>query len=814
MLTVNLTPAVVAPPDPDRILHALLTHAERVLASYGPFLLPAVVGVAATLALVVSLVRQRRHAALVRGARTVTISLPPDVDPAGGKALWANLLGLLRPRWRRLLAGQPHVAFEYAWTTAGLQLRLWVPGNIPPDLVEAAVEAAWPGARATTGPAGPPLPKVVCSTGGRLRLARPDHYPLRHSHDADPLRALLGAAANVHDGESGCVQILARPVTGRRLAAAYQSAAALRGGGSPRLVVRLLDLLTPGPSRPANSSAVLRDHPERAAEVTAILDKAGHPRWAVEVRYAVATTNATSQPDAAVAARLNGRAHQVASAFALYSGSNHFRRCRLRDVTRALAGRWLGRGFLLSVPELAALAHLPLDAAVPGLQRAGARPVAPPSQVPSPGPDVKPLGAAEVGTGRPVAVRVADARHHVHVLGATGVGKSTLLARMILADAAAGRGAVVIDPKGDLVTDLLPRLPAHVAGRTVLFDPDDQGAPPVLNVLDGPDTDLAVEHLVGIFAKIYKEFWGPRTDDVFRAACLTLTGGRGPVSLADIPRLLGEDAYRRRAVAAVHDPVLRGFWTWYEQLSGAHRSFITAPLLNKLRAFLLRPFVRATLAGDTTTVDMPAVLDGGLCLVRLPKGSLGEDTTRLLGSFLLARVWQTVTHRARTSEHTRRDASVYIDEAHNFLTVPHGLDDMLAEARAYRLSMVLAHQNLAQLDPELRDAISTNARNKIYFTVSPEDAHQLRRHVQPALTEHDLAHLGAYQAATRLVVDNAETPAFTLHTQPLPPSSRGRERMIRMAAHAHHPAEAPSTRRVGRPFPADRRPATTSKESD
>ena len=86
--------------------------------------------------------------------------------------------------------------------------------------------------------------------------------------------------------------------------------------------------------------------------------------------------------------------------------------------------------------------------------------MAPPPGIANHGPVAKLLGVADTGPGRSVALSVPDARHHVHVLGATGAGKSTLLATMILADACAGRGVVVVDPKGDLVTDLLARLPS------------------------------------------------------------------------------------------------------------------------------------------------------------------------------------------------------------------------------------------------------------------------------------------------------------------------------------------------------------------
>jgi hypothetical protein len=131
---------------------------------------------------------------------------------------------------------------------------------------------------------------------------------------------------------------------------------------------------------------------------------------------------------------------------------------------------------------------------------------------------------------------------------------------------------------------------------------------------------------------------------------------------------------------------------------------------------------------------------------------------------------------------------------------------MLAEARGYRLSMVLAHQHLGQLGKELRETVSANARTKVWFTMSPEDARALERHVAPNLSEHDLAHLGAYTAAARLVVDGEEAPAFTLVTRPAPPAIAGRAEAVRVANRAAHarPACAPQPRSplAGRHLPA------------
>jgi len=793
--------------------------------------------------------RRRQHAELVRGARLVTVLAPPVVDPASAQVLWSNLTGLLRPAWRRRLAGQPHVAFEYGFDTDGLTLRFWVPGVVPPGMVEHAIEAAWPGAHTTTHPAESSVERAADArigaasslvSGGELRLACSEALPIRTSFDVDPIRALLGAPAGLLPGERAVVQVLARPVTGRRVARARRAATRLHTGASTRPVARLLDLITPGTGR----TSAVRSTPgtgvdrfrslEYSAQDRAAAGKQRGALFETRLRYTVTTqlppdARRTAVASAADRLRGRGRAHAIASAFSVFTEHNHYLRRRLRHPDRAVESRRLGRGDLLSIPELAALAHIPTDAFAPGLRQAGARALPPPPGIPTPSrataATVKPLGHADTGRHRAVGLAVADARHHTHLLGATGSGKSTLLAQLVLADADAGRGVVVIDPKGDLITDILDRLPRGVADRVVLMDADSRQLPPCLNPLDAhPDpgprppaiatvtspedcpagegeldgtAQVVVDNLTSIFARVYSAFWGPRTDDIFRAACLTLraqprtpNSGDGVPSLADVPTLLTNPDYRDAAVAHVSDPVLTGFWGWYAGLSDAARAQAIAPLMNKVRAFLLRPFVKAAIAGGPTTLDMRTVLDdGGICLVRIPKGSLGEETTRLVGSLVVASVWQTATARAALPQQQRRDCGLYVDECQNFLNLPYPLEDMLAEARGFRLSMTLAHQHLGQLSRDLHDGISANARNKIFFTASPDDARSLARHTAPRVSEHDLAHLDAFHAAARLVVAGQATAPFTFTTTPLPTAVPGSARVIRRTA-----TPTPSTR--------------------
>lgn len=578
---------------------------------------------------------------------------------------------------------------------------------------------------------------------------------------ADPLRALLaaGPAASPHD--TATVQVLIRPshTTTARTAPA--------SGATARVASLVLDFLTPGPrSRPARPT-----HALQAAQAPQL-------GFCVQLRYHVSTT----RTGAAARKQLRHRASTLAAAVAgvfTTPGARHQRIHRPDAVIRARAMRG---GTTLTAHDVALLAHIPSDEIVPALPRARARHIAPATAIPSGGRGTKPLGTASVG-GRKIALSRMDARYHVHAIGPTGVGKSTFLLNMALSDIRAHRGCVVIDPKGDLVTDILDRLdPEAVAGRLRIIDPAQPAPHWGIDPLAGTDHDLVVDNLVSICRRIFERHWGPRADDILRNALLTLLRIPGS-SLQHLPSLLSKTEFRAPYIAHLDEPWgLGGFWHWYDGLSPAVQSQAAGPVLSRIRALLSREFMRTTIGAPAYTFDMHHALNhGGIVLARLPKGVLGDDSARLLGSILVAKVWQATTARADTPPDKRRDASIYIDEAHNFLNLPQSVDDILAEARGYGLSMTLAHQYIAQLSRELQFALSANARTKIYFATSPEDARILSRHTLPNLTEHDLAHLDAYHAACRSVVDGAEQPSFSLKTLP-PPTAIGDADAVRRAA--------------------------------
>lgn len=381
------------------------------------------------------------------------------------------------------------------------------------------------------------------------------------------------------------------------------------------------------------------------------------------------------------------------------------------------------------------------------------------------------LGArTETTSDVEVRLSLAESQHHLHLLGPTGTGKSTLLLNLAAQDIAAGRGCAVLDPKGDLIRDLLLRIPRGRVADVVYLGPSEGARAVGINPLTlGVDEDptLAAENVLSIFKRIYEDNWGPRTDDVLKSCLLTLVAVPGS-TLAHIPAMLADRALRRRLTVHVDDAIgVGGFWRWYERVSEAKRLEVTAPLLNKLRDFLLRPRLRHLLCQPRSTVDLRALIErGGILLADLGVGRWGESASALAGSFLVARLWQAALSRQSVSEERRRDFLLYIDEFQSFLGIGGPFADALAQARALRLSLTIANQHLGQLPREIREAVAANARSRIAFRCAAAEATAIAAEFAP-LESAALVALRPFEAAVRLVSTRG---AFAMRT--LPPLSR------------------------------------------
>ena len=371
------------------------------------------------------------------------------------------------------------------------------------------------------------------------------------------------------------------------------------------------------------------------------------------------------------------------------------------------------------------------------------------------------------GAQRLIALSVEDGMRHLHLLGPTGTGKSTLIENLVLQDMVAGRSVIVIEPKGDLIRSLLARVPKSRVDDVVFIDPTDRrsvvGINPLLN--SGRDAELVADQLLGVFHGLYSAHWGPRTQDILHACLLTLTAVPD-TTLVALPLLLEDASFRRRIVGKLpSDAPVRSFWQTFESWSDAERTSAIAPVLNKTRPLIMRSALRRVVGQVAPRFRLrEAFVSRKIVLVNLAKGELGSETAGLLGALIVAGVWQAALGRSAIDPERRTPVHLYVDEFQDYLHLPTDLADVLAQARSLRLSLSLAHQHLAQLPPTMRSAVLANARSRVCFQLGAEDA-RVMAGSDGALDAADFQHLPAFEAYAQLVARGAVQRWCSLRTE-------------------------------------------------
>lgn len=364
---------------------------------------------------------------------------------------------------------------------------------------------------------------------------------------------------------------------------------------------------------------------------------------------------------------------------------------------------------------------------------------------------------------RPFGIKREDRLLHTYVIGKTGTGKSTLLGNMATQDLAAGNGFALIDPHGDLV-ERLHREAINAGRQDVIYldatNPDQPyGYNPLRHVR--PDRiPLAASGLLEVFKKMWADAWGVRMEHILRNALYALLEQKD-ATLLDIPRLFSNRQFRRHVAASVGNEPVKLFWEKeFERYSFAYRADGVASIQNKLGAFLSDPVMRRILTEPKEAVSMRRIMDqGGVLLVNLGKGRIGEDSAAILGGLLVTTIGLAGYSRADSAPETRRDFALYIDEFQTFTTL--AVANMLAELRKYRLGMVMAHQYLHQLEPEIRHAVLGNAGTLISFRLGAEDAPYIERELGGRFSASDLINLENLHMYVKLLIDGQPSKPFS-----------------------------------------------------
>lgn len=674
-----------------------------------------------------------------------------------------------------------------------------------------------------------------------LVLRAPPYLPLRTFRDldladrasqADPVLGLLGALTDLPDGWRSLAQLVLRPAPDTwcdgylRLAVEHPLAAERATGradtslSSVFLLAGLLLAATLGfqgyqwylardwfhlsgligglaPAVPCLFWLIRRLGRRQVYDMRLVQEKVSRIAYVTELRLAVFAPLDVAPVDLAVRlARLTTAYRQ----FNLAVGNGLLPRpCDVRDRdVRALAPLSPTRTLpSLNTRELAGLWHLPqAQADVPLVERTTARRWLPLPSTVSRGCRI----GVSTHQGHTVPVALPDdlLRRHLLLVAKTRRGKSSLLlqlARYLMTAPTPSMerpALVLVDPHHDLAQAALGLVPQDRRHAVVYLDAGQLARPFGLNLLDtglGWDRDKAVANTLSIFRREFDRFWGPRMEDAFRFALLTLFEANQAICQADpagrsrqhtllaVPALLNQSPFRGTVLSLVTDPVVKAWWTGYfDQLDRRLQTEIINPVQTKVQRFAGSLAARLVVGQPRSTVNPAAWLQrGSIVIVNTAKGRVGEDTAALIGGTLLNLVALAVGEQANLAEGRRRPVTLIVDEFH---TMP-GADyeAILAELAKYGANLVLATQSLTRLEAldreqgrSLRAMVFANLDGLFAFHTSAEDARYLAPELGGAVDVQDLVELGDYQCYARLSVGGERLPAFSVRLDP-PPAS-------------------------------------------
>jgi type IV secretory pathway TraG/TraD family ATPase VirD4 len=367
---------------------------------------------------------------------------------------------------------------------------------------------------------------------------------------------------------------------------------------------------------------------------------------------------------------------------------------------------------------------------------------------------------------RVFGIKNEDRFLHIYVIGKTGTGKSTLIETMALQDLERGNGFALIDPHGDLVARVASQIPASHRDKVIYLDATDPTQPYGYNPLRHVSEDriaLAASGMMDVFKKMWPDAWGVRMEHILRNVLMALLE-QPDATLHDVLRIFSDNEFRKRIAKSLRNDTVRTFLLKeFEKFSFGYRADGTAPIQNKVGAFLADPLLDRILTAPENDLHIRRIMDEGkVLLVNLAKGHIGEDSSSLLGGLLVTTIGLAAFSRADTPPAERRDFFVYIDEFQSFTTL--ALANMFSEMRKYRVGFTVAHQYLNQLEPDVRHAVLGNTGSIISFRVGVEDAPYLVREFHERFAEIDLLQLPNYRIYLKLMINGTPSTPFSAVT--------------------------------------------------
>ncbi len=746
------------------------------------------------------ILRWRKRLSRVVNNQTFEIQLPRDDDSSHeiAASLFNNLHGIRYPWYRRILAPQPHVTLEIH-SSQDIAFYVSVPGEAGlPKRIKSIFTASYPNIACRESEeklVGQGKRTVMC----QIKQARHPAYALKATYfDADdgkdPMEAITNSLAGSEPGETRTIQILIKPIGAlwhakargvinqvrkRRTINISTNRAVWALRGLVEIVGELLfGMGEEGRQKDGGNntnSGMLTEETKKFEEAAG--DKLNRNSFRVEIRLMV-------QSDTA-------RYHDVealADAFGVYTWFNRLKRNRVWFYNRRLFLKLASRGLypifgsrtILDSEELASIYHPPgLRVQTRGLRRAYNREKETVLDLPSEG---RLIGyAIDRDSKRPVALGKTDESLHVTVVGRTGMGKTEEILGLIqegLRDRESG--GLYIDPHGTAAKELCGRINPDFLHRIHYWAPWDESHSIGFNVLEKSEI-ASTEELNLICANtvdVFHASWQMKAEFVrlkhyLRHGIMTLLSYPEPMTVMELYPLFIDPSFRERILRKVKDTELMSFWhDQFARLDKRQQIDHLMSLYDRLSTISLDRRLRRTLGQSRSQIDFRDLMDtGNFLIIDLDMGRLGEENARLLGTLIVAKVFQSALSR----KHRERIFRMYIDEAENFMTLTY--EKILSQSRKFGLCQYLFVQYLDQLPEEVLSAVLGNVGTLISFRAGVIDATLLAPYFarcqedeELSKTVEDLINLPAYQCLVKTSVDKQSTPPFRMEALPMLPA--------------------------------------------
>jgi hypothetical protein len=579
------------------------------------------------------------------------------------------------------------------------------------------------------------------------------------SFEPDPLIALIGTLSNLDVGDSGVFQVL------------------FRATHSP-WTESILRSVTDG-----TGSSFFADAPEM---LHLAREKTKRPFFTAVIRVLGAASSSDRAWEIAkgLAGSLTVFGEPYSNEFIPltndgYSDGDHLRDVLLRETHRS--------GMLLNSEELISLVHLPSPSVHSEKLH---RTILKTRGLPASTMGHKFVLGENIHQGKhtSVSLNTEQRLRHMHVIGATGTGKSTLLLNMIVQDIEQGNGLAVIDPHGDLIERVMSFVPAKRTRDVVLFDPSDAENPRGINILSAKreaEKNVIASDLVSVFRRMSTS-WGDQMSVVLGNAIQAFLESSLSGTLLDLRNFLLEDSFRKEFLKSVHDNEVKYFW---EKQFWELRGGTASSILTRLDTFLRPKIIRNVIAPKTELRFDEILNEQKILLIKLSQGLLGEENSTLLGTLIVSKLHQGAMARQALPVKERTPFYLYIDEFQNFITP--SLAGVLSSTRKYGLGLILAHQDLRQLfnqDTSVANSVISNPGTRICFRLGDFDAQKLQDGFKH-FTSDDLQNLGVGEAIMRVerMDDDFNLKVFPPRTVNPETAKSRRKRLIELSHQGYQP---------------------------